>query len=144
MFSVAMSSSAAASGHHTVGIRHHRRDQDEGISGSADCFLALTVALCSCLHRPRGPVASTATSMIRSGTSHWRNNRKRKSRTATNAKMEPATGPQWALSLRSRRSRGSTSSPDTRSYTWGGKRHDCRTGKQLSTKLPQLCLHALE
>lgn len=98
------------------------------ISDSAACFVPPASPLCSCLQSPWGPVASTATSMTRSGTSHCRSSRKRKSKTAENAKMEPATGPQWDLSLRNRLCRGSTSSLDTLSYTWEGKTRDyqCR------------------
>lgn len=105
----------------------------EELSGSAAGFVALTLMLGSCLHSPWGPVASTATSMTLSGSNHCRNSRKRKSKTAANAKMEPATGPQWALSLRNRLSRGSTSSLDTLSYTWEGKHND-----QSRQTIPQL------
>lgn len=111
--------------------RYGWSDRYEEVSGSAVRFVALfkrapSLLLGSCLNSPWGPVASTATSITRSGTNHCRSSRKRKSRTAINAKMEPATGPQWVLSLRNRLSRGSTSSPATLSYTLEGEHNDLR------------------
>lgn len=102
-------------------------------SGFAAPFVALSLMLEPCPHILRGPVASTATSMTLSGTNHCRSSRKRKSRTAMKAKTEPATGPQWDLSLSNRLSRGSTSSVDTLSYTY-------KRNRQFEQLLHHLCV----
>lgn len=80
-------------------------------------------------------------SMCRSGANHRRSSRNRKSSTAKRAKREPATGPQWDLSLRNLLSSGSTSSPATLSYTWGSNGAMTITVEPLPLSVSDLYQH---